>query len=366
MSKRQNPSRDAHSLSQSLAMSGSGTITGTGTGVGTGTGNGKGGDRRKSSPANTVQQSTGKNSGSGSGSGKQIGASSHAQRRPRSKSGGSEYGMSEKEELTLGASLGRSVGDEFDSNSNTGTYTTRSPYSYSDDNDSVSNDSGRVRPLEKMLGLTPGYLRKPSPANCPAHFNGYTVAGKGGNRASPWLVFDPPQSSHLWGRQSTSPVITSSPSRTFSSSSSTGIENNNVATGSTGTGSNHGTGPIRLPAKKVTSVPMSLFSAEEHGEKRRKGDYFNLRSRHDDDDSHSFVSVASSVNSGLDKDRRVDRTLQQQLQQLVISPRTAFDDISVSSSDGSSSGKRGGYSNGYRKPPVPSVTGIVGVANKKR
>ena len=90
----------------------------TGTGVGTGTGNGKGGDRRKSSPANTVQQSTGKNSGSGSGSGKQIGASSHAQRRPRSKSGGSEYGMSEKEELTLGASLGRSVGDEFDSNSN--------------------------------------------------------------------------------------------------------------------------------------------------------------------------------------------------------------------------------------------------------
>jgi hypothetical protein len=277
--------------------------------------------------------------------------------------------MSEREELTAGATSGRSVGDDLDSNSNTNTYTTRSPYSYSDDNDSVSNDSGRVRPLEKMLGLTPGYLRKPSPANCPTHCTGHTVAGKGGNRASPWLVFDPPQSSNLWGRQSTSPVITSSPSRTFSSSSPTCIENNGVATGSTVTGS-HSTGPIRLPAKKVTSVPTSLFTAEEHGEKRRKGDYFNLRCRHDDDDSHSFVSVASSVNSGLDKDRRLDRTLQQQLQQLVISPRTAFDDISVSSSDGSSSGKRGTYGNGYRKPPVScsgsGSNGIASVVNKKR
>ena len=102
---------------------------------------------------------------------------------------------------------------------------------------------------------------------------------------------------------------------------------------------------------------MTLFSPEEHGEKRRKGDYFTAY--RDDDDSHSFVSLTSSVGSGLDKDIAAAKSLQQQLQQLVISPRTAFDDISVSSSEGSSSGRKGGY----RKAPVPA--GVV-IGKQKR
>jgi hypothetical protein len=110
---------------------------------------------------------------------------------------------------------------------------------------------------------------------------------------------------------------------------------------------------------------MTLFSPEEHGEKRRKADYFS-GSRHEDDDSHSFVSVSSSVGSGVDRERLGMRSLQQQLQQqLVISPRTAFDDISVTSSEGSSSGKKCGYGNVYRKPPVPVVSS-ASAGGKKR
>ena len=106
--------------------------------------------------------------------------------------------------------------------------------------------------------------------------------------------------------------------------------------------------------RSVTCVPVTLFSPEEHGEKRRKGDYFT-HGRYEDDDSHSFVSVTSSVGSGMDKDFITNRTLQQQLQSLIISPRTAFDDISVSSSEGSNSIRKGGGL-GYIKPPV-QVTG---------
>ena len=335
-----------------------------GQGQGQSTGSSKGsGERRRSSPANTVQPG-GKTLSTG-GSGRQLVAQGQGQghntqqqqqlqqRRPRSKSGGSESALTGRDE-GQGQGMVRNIDDSQDASN-------RSPYSY--DDDCVSSDSGRVRPLEKMLGLTPGYLRKPSPANSPGHFQ---HGPKGANRASPWLVFDPPHaqesfSPHHLGRHCSSPALANSPSRTFSSSSPICIGSNGSGQVSGGAGG----GPIRLPAKKVTSVPMTLFSPEEHGEKRRKADYFS-GSRHEDDDSHSFVSVSSSVGSGMDRERLGMRTLQQQLQQhLVISPRTAFDDISVTSSEGSSSGKKCGYGNVYRKPPVPVVSS-ASAGGKKR
>ena len=112
---------------------------------------------------------------------------------------------------------------------------------------------------------------------------------------------------------------------------------------------------------------------QTHGEKRRKEDWFS-RSRHDDDDSHSFVSITSSLGSGRDREGENggyrpmpyhhlhQQQQQQHLQSLIISPRTAFDDISVSSSEGSSRGKKGGYGTSYRKPPVPVSSGAVGAS----
>lgn len=337
-----------------------------GQGQGQSTGGSRGsGERRRSSPANTVQPggktlSTGSSGrqlvGQGQGGGQGQGYNTQQQRRPRSKSGGSESALTGRDEgqgqgQGQGQGMVRNIEDPQDVYS-------RSTCSY--DDDCVSSDSGRVRPLEKMLGLTPGYLRKPSPANSPGHFQ---HGPKGANRASPWLVFDPPhaQESFSLGRHCSSPALASSPSRTFSSSSPICIG----SSGSSQVQGGAGSGPIRLPAKKVTSIPMTLFSPEEHGEKRRKADYFS-GCRHEDDDSHSFVSVSSSVGSGMDRERLGMRTLQQQLQQqLVISPRTAFDDISVTSSEGSSSGKKCGYGNVYRKPPVPVVSS-AGAGGKKR
>lgn len=291
----------------------------------------------------------------------------HQHRRPRSKSGGSECALSGREEgagiLASSApmQMGPSNGYGTDEYADTYCYAHRSTNSTGED-EICDNESGRVRPVEKMLGLTPGYLRKPSPASSPAHFTPGGTIPKGNSRSSPWLVFDPPLS---LGSQSPLPQsgqsshqnicrqasFSSSPARPLSSSSPICIGSSGASSGAVSGG---GGGPIRLPAKKVTCVPVTLFSPEEHGEKRRKADYFTLGNRYDDDDSHSFVSVTSSVGSGLDKDIIANRSLQQQLQQLVISPRTAFDDISVSSSEGSSGIRKGGY----RKTPThASVTG---------
>ena len=325
-------------------------------------------DKRKSSPSvlgsavsNKIQTQTQTSSGI---SNKGV-VTTQPQRRPRSKSGGSEsallgreYVQSAPVPMQMGPPYVSSM-DEYPENSS---YTNRSVNSYRED-ECASNDSGRVRPVEKMLGLTPGYLRKPSPASSPAHFMQGTHVTRGVNsRSSPWLVFDPPlnqgsqsparlgsQSPHTYMGRMSSPTR-HSPSRPFSSTSPICIGSSSE----TGTGTGNSEGPIRLPAKKVTCVPVTLFSPEEHGEKRRKGDYFT-HGRYEDDDSHSFVSVTSSVGSGMDKDFITNRTLQQQLQSLIISPRTAFDDISVSSSEGSNSIRKGGGL-GYIKPPV-QVTG---------
>lgn len=358
MLKRNNPSSKDISLSQ-LSL---GVVKAT--------------ERRKSSPAvapqgagkglvagaNRQQTATpGQSQGQGQGQGHSV--QTPSQRRPRSKSGGSEGALTGREE---GQVSSRHY-EDLDCNNS------MSRSSYSCEDDCVSSESGRARPVEKMLGLTPGYLKKPSPSNCPGHTQSQSQT-RSKDRASPWLVFDPPHHQH---RQSSPPGTASSPSRTLSSSSPICIGSNGLAqAGCIGGGG----GPIRLPAKKVTSVPMTLFSPEEHGEKRRKEDCFS-RSRHDEDDSHSFVSITSSLGSGRDREYRPmpyhhlhyhQQQQQQHLQSLIISPRTAFDDISVSSSEGSSRGKKGGYGSSYRKPPVP-ISGVVSAsamagtsASKKR
>ena len=319
-------------------------------------------EKRKSSPSilpPTLSSKVGTTSMGGNKAG-----TAHTHRRPRSKSGGSECAIRGREEGVVASTSSTSTlmpspnsygTDDYDNCC----YSHRSMSSVGEDELSA-NDSGRVRPVEKMLGLTPGYLRKPSPASSPAHFSQGGSIPKGNSRSSPWLVFDPPlnqgnqspvqhsaqsSNSNLCRQSPSSP----SPARPFTSSSP-------ICIGSSGAGNSTitGGGPIRLPAKKVTCVPVTLFSPEEHGEKRRKGDYFTLGNRYDDDDSHSFVSVTSSIGSGLDKDIVANRSLQQQLQQLIISPRTAFDDISVSSSEGSSNIRK----TGYRKSPAhATVTG---------
>ena len=308
-------------------------------------------EKRKSSPSilpNSMPSKVGTTSVGGNRA-----ATIHTHRRPRSKSGGSECAITGREEGVVTSASSAPMlmphpsgygADDYDNCC----YSHRSVSSVGED-EFCTNDSGRVRPVEKMLGLTPGYLRKPSPASSPAHFNQGGSVPKANSRSSPWLVFDPPlnqgnqspvqhsvQSSHpsLCRQSPSSP----SPARPFTSSSPICIGSSGA-----GNGTSTGGGPIRLPAKKVTCVPVTLFSPEEHGEKRRKGDYFTLGNRYDDDDSHSFVSVTSSIGSGLDKDIVANRSLQQQLQQLIISPRTAFDDISVSSSEGSSCIRKAGY-----------------------
>jgi hypothetical protein len=107
---------------------------------------------------------------------------------------------------------------------------------------------------------------------------------------------------------------------------------------------------------------MSFFSPEEREQFGREG---YVPNRAGDDDDASFLSVASSYQS-----REVEAADPVEFesssgsggggggsqQQLYISPWTAFDDISVSSSEASSSNRnKGGYR--MRKPRVPGATG---------
>mmetsp|Transcript_28665 Transcript_28665/g.27467 ORF Transcript_28665/g.27467 Transcript_28665/m.27467 type:complete len:638 (+) Transcript_28665:252-2165(+) len=281
-------------------------------------------------------------------------------RRPRSKSGGSESGVMGRENEYTGSSRSPSGPDEGGmhnyKSSHKGVNNSYDNY----ENRDTGSDSGRVRPVEKMLGISPFYVRKYSPTTTGGgtggtvhrqgqgvHQNSAKSTTSSNSRLSPWLVFDPPH-----GTQTRM-----SPTRTVSSTPPIFMNNNNH------THSSSQGGPIRLTAKKFTSAPMTFFSPEEREQFGREG--FSPGRAGDDDDA-SFLSVASSYQS-----REVEVTDPVgcesssgsggggSQQQFLSSPWTAFDDISVSSSEASSS--RGGGKGGYRmrSPRVPVSTGGV-------
>ena len=258
------------------------------------------------------------------------------QRRPRSKSGGCEAAVLE---LDSASSM---------------------PLIMACDDDEVS-ESGRLPPTEKMLGLAPGYLAKPSPGG------------------SPWLVFEgAPQLSN----SPTRPVSSSSPLpiqvQRYGPSSKDGSTNGNASSGNSRGSELHNskegfavTGPLRLPAKKLTATPLSVFTdyfknyvKQQQQQQLQKSGQKNHRYR--DDNLHSGGHAGGSVHfTSLTPSEEANGgvALSQQLrQQLVISPRTAFDDLSVSSSvassgsAASSSNSRSSRGRNYRAAPTGCAT----------
>ena len=277
-------------------------------------------------------------------------SNSTQQRRPRSKSGGCEAAVLEMDSASS------------------------MPLIMACDDDEVS-ESGRLPPTEKMLGLAPGYLAKPSPGG------------------SPWLVFEgAPQLSN----SPTRPVSSSSPLpiqvQRYGPSSRDGSTSFNTSRGSELHNSKEGfavTGPLRLPAKKLTATPLSVFTdyfknyvKQQQQQQQQKCGQKNHRYR--DDNLHSGSHAGGSAHftslTPSDEANGSVASNQQLRQQLVISPRTTFDDLSVSSvaSSGSaaSSSNRTSRSRSYRVAAtastvttssraaitIPSPVGVVGTA----
>ena len=256
------------------------------------------------------------------------------QRRPRSKSGGCEAAVLE---LDSASSM---------------------PLIMASDDDEVS-ESGRLPPTEKMLGLAPGYLAKPSPGG------------------SPWLVFEgAPQQSN----SPTRPISSSSPLpiqvQRYGPSSREGSTNGNTSFGNSRGSELHNskeglavTGPLRLPAKKLTATPLSVFTdyfknyvKQQQQQQQQKSGQKNHRYR--DDNLHSGGHAGGSTHftslTPSDEANGSVASSQQLRQQLVISPRTAFDDLSVSSaassgSAASSSNSRSSRGRSYRAAATTST-----------